>query len=63
MQLLEDFRFAPIRDAIPMMTMLKQTKTVMIQRNLSPSGNEVRIDIGQGSTVKGREELGVRRKA
>ena len=63
MQLLEDFRFAPIRDAIPLITMLKQTKTVMIQRSVSPSGNEVRIDLGQGSTVKGREELGVRREA
>ena len=62
MQLLDDFRFAPICDAIPLMTKLKQTKTVMIQRSLSPRGNEVGIDIGQQSTVKGREESVVRRE-
>ena len=48
-QLLEDFRFAPICDAIPLMTKLKQTRTVIIQRSVSPSGNEAVMDIGQRS--------------
>jgi len=51
MQLLEDFRFAPIRDAVPLMTKLKQTKTVIIQRSSSPRGNGVRMVAGQRSPV------------
>jgi polysaccharide deacetylase family protein (PEP-CTERM system associated) len=53
-RLLEDFRFAPIRDAVPSMTKLKQTKTVIVQRSASPGGNGVRIDIGKPSTVHGQ---------
>ncbi len=51
MQLLGDFRFAPIRDAILPMMKLKETKTVIVQRSFTPHGNGAQAVIRQPSTV------------